>query len=328
MWIYGNFLRDPRSLGAVLCLSVLVPWSLARADRSVEERRPADPRGAVEVVSVSGSVAVSAWDRAEVEVSGTTGADVERVELSGGDKRTAVRLVPLSGTGARHGEASLMVHVPAGSSISVTAVTADVKLAGVQGNVTVQTVSGDVTGEAGGDLRVGTVNGSVRMTARAARRTEMKTINGDVHLTGGGGEVEITTVSGEVTADLAAITRGRFKSVSGTLSADLSLAPGGQLDGESVSGEVRFNFPSPPDAEFDIQSFSGDIEHCFGPAPEKSRYGPGSRLAFSNGTGAGRVHVDTKNGDVRICTGSRGKTAGPAVTRPMRLSAANLFYVL
>ena len=202
------------------------------------------------------------------------------------------------------------------------------KLAGVQGNVTVQTVSGDVTGEAGGDLRVGTVNGSVRMTARAARRTEVKTINGDVHLTGGGGEVEITTVSGEVTADLAAITRGRFKSVSGTLSADLSLAPGGQLDGESVSGEVRFNFPSPPDAEFDIQSFSGDIEHCFGPAPEKSRYGPGSRLAFSNGTGAGRVHVDTKNGDVRICTGSRGKTAGPAVTRPMRLSAANLFYVL
>jgi hypothetical protein len=95
--------------------------------------------------------------------------------------------------------------------------------------------------------------------------------------------------------------------------AEFALAPDAQLDGETVSGNMVLEFPASPDAEFDVQSFSGDIDNCFGPAPVKSRYGSGSRLAFKNGDGHARVHVDTKSGDVQLCTkGLHGKKTASA----------------
>ena len=60
-----------------------------------------------------------------------------------------------------------------------------------------------VSGEAGGDVRAATVNGEVQLSARAAKSIEIKSISGDIHLTGGGGDVDITTVSGGATIELA-----------------------------------------------------------------------------------------------------------------------------
>ena len=124
----------------------------------------------------------------------------------------------------------------------------------------------------------------------------------NIHVTGGGGEVDITTVSGTSTLELADVSRGRLKSVSGDLKVDLALLPDGQIEGESVSGDVSLNFAAEPAAEFDVQSFSGAIKNCFGPKPLPSGYGPGSRLTF--GEGRGRVRINTKNGDVRLCVKS------------------------
>jgi DUF4097 and DUF4098 domain-containing protein YvlB len=130
---------------------------------------------------------------------------------------------------------------------------------------------------------------------------EIKTISGDIRLTGGGGEVDVTTVSGGATLDLAGVTRGRFKSVSGDLMVALALGAEGQIDSESVSGSIDMEFAATPAAEFDVQSFSGDIKNCFGPKPAESRYGPGSRLAYKAGEGHARVRINTKSGDVRLC---------------------------
>jgi Putative adhesin len=316
-------------VGGLALIVFMVPWSLAHAGRAIEERRSADPKGLVEIVDLAGSVDVSAWDRPEVEVTGTVDHNVERVDVTSAGDRTSINVVMREGVGRGSGEAQLVVHVPAASSVSATLVSADLKLSGMQGDVKLQTVSGDVSGDVGGDLHANTVSGDVRMTARKARMIEVKTISGDIHLAGGGGEVEITTVSGTVKVELTTLTRGRFKSVSGDLSAELALAPNAQLDGQSVSGDIVFDFAAAPSAEFDIQSFSGDIENCFGPAPVKSRYGSGSRLAFKNGDAQARVHVDTKSGDVKVCAEDphNHKTAMAPVAQ-MRRRPSNVFYVL
>jgi len=132
---------------------------------------------------------------------------------------------------------------------------------------------------------------------------EVKTISGDVQLNGGGGELETTTVSGTVNVDFGTLTRARFKSISGDLTARLTLAPDGEMDGESVSGDIHVEFGAAPKAEFDVRTYSGDIHSCFGPAPETSRHGPGSRLAF-----------DTP-GDIRAYA-SRPRAATSGYARP------------
>jgi hypothetical protein len=282
--------------------ALVVPWSLVHAGKTIQEHRTADPQGEVEIVNVSGTIEVDGWDRGEVEVSGSAGDNVERVDVTSSDNRTSIRVVTRRRYGwGTDGEAHLVVHVPAKSAVIASLVSSDFKMTGISGMVKVQTVSGNVSGDAGGDVVATAVSGEVQLTARAAKMIEIRTISGDIHLSGGGGEVEITTVSGNATLELADVARGRFKSVSGDLTAALALGPDGQIDSESVSGSVDLRFASSPAAEFDVQSFSGDIKNCFGPKPVESRYGPGSRLAYKVGEGHARVRINTKSGDVRLC---------------------------
>jgi len=289
---------------AICMLTVLmVPWSPVRASRPIEEHRSAGPQGDVEIVNVSGSVEVDGWDRGEVDVAGTAGDNVERVDVTSAGNRTSIRVVSRSGhSWGSDGEALLVVHVPAKSSVTASLVSADLKVAGLQGDLNLQTVSGSVRGETGGNVHATTVSGDVRLTARSATNIEIRTISGGIHFTGGGGEVDISTVSGTSTIELAEVTRGRFKSISGDLAAELALGTGGQIESESVSGDVGFKFASAPAAEFDVQTISGDIDNCFGPKPTTAQYGPGSRLQFTNGEGRGRVRIATKSGDVRLCS--------------------------
>jgi DUF4097 and DUF4098 domain-containing protein YvlB len=299
--------------------ALIIPWSLVRAGRGIEERRAADPQGEVEIITVTGKVEIDGWDRNEVEVTGTAGDDVERVDVSSTGNRTSIHVVGHSvhGWGSDAGP-QLVVHVPAKSAVTASLVSADVKVNGVLGALSLRTVSGNVSGAVGGDLRANTVSGDVKLTATAAKLIEVRTISGDIRLTGGGGQVDVTTVSGTAILEFAEVTRARFKSISGDISTSLALAPDGQIEGESVSGGLRFQFASAPTAEFDVQAFSGDIKNCFGPKPVESQYGSGSRLQFKNGEGGhGSVRVNTKSGDVQLCVKgmSNKRVASLSLTR-------------
>ncbi|MEP6549119.1 MAG: DUF4097 family beta strand repeat-containing protein [Gammaproteobacteria bacterium] len=293
---------------AVCAIAAFVPWSLVHASKKIDEHRPADPQGEVEIVNVSGKVEVTGWDRNEVEVRGTTGDSVERVDVTSAGTRISIHVVSRSHNWGSDGEAHLIVHVPAKSMVSASLVSADFKVSALTGDLKLQGVSGDVSGEVGGDVRVSMVSGDVRLTAHSAKTIEIKSISGDIQLISGSGDVDVTTVSGSATLELAAVSRGRFKSVSGDLSAQLAVAPDAQIESESVSGDVSMTFAGSPAAQFDVQSFSGEINNCFGPKATESRYGPGSRLQFKSGEGRAQVQVHTKSGDVRLCT--KGSASG------------------
>ncbi|MGC1521990.1 MAG: DUF4097 family beta strand repeat-containing protein [Steroidobacteraceae bacterium] len=322
----SNALSHARSRGWIAiagAAALIVPWSLVHAGKTIQEHRAADPQGDIEIVNVSGLVEVDGWDRSEVEVSGTTGDNVERVDVTSSGNRTSIRVVPRTRLGwGTDCEAHLVVHVPAKSAVMASLVSSDFNVAGLLGMLKVQTVSGNVTGDAGGDVSATVISGNVRLTARAAKMIEIKTISGDIRLTGGGGEVDVTTVSGSATLELADVTRGRFKSVSGDLTVALALGTDGQIDSESVSGSIDMKFAAAPVAEFDVQSFSGDIRNCFGPKAVESRYGPGSRLAYKVGEGHSRVRINTKSGDVRLCV--KGMKSADATPRSLPPALAQL----
>ena len=305
----------PRLAAAAICASI-APASLALAADEFHSSHNADPDGTVEVVGIGGSIEIDGWDRPQVDVTGP-GPDImgDKVRISGDGGKTVIHIRP--DVGGEHGDRSeprLVIHVPSKSDVKVTLVNANLKVQGLEGDTNLRTVSGNISGEVRGDLTANTATGSVRLTARGAKSTEVKTINGDVELKGGSGDVSVQTVSGNAKVELATLTRGRFHTISGNMSANLALAPDGDLDGESVSGNMRFDFPAAPSADFDIQSFSGSIDNCFGPKAEQTRYGPGSRLEFRNGKGQGRVRVETKSGEVHLCTGAAHSEGADAAT--------------
>jgi hypothetical protein len=289
---------------ALICaLSALIfPW-LAHAATPVDEHRAANPQGAVEIDNVAGSIEVQGWDKSEVSVTGTIGKDVERVEVTGEGNRTSVRVVLPEGHhwGMRDGEAHLLIHVPSHSSIAATLVSSDLKVSAVHGGLELRTVSGNISGEGGGDVHANAVSGDIHLTANSAKVIEVRTISGNIVLTGGNADVEATTVSGDAHLTLGTVSRARFKTVSGAVSATLAAATDAQIEGESISGDVKLDFASAPAADFEIQTMSGDIDNCFGPKPSQSRHGPGARLSFKSGDSSARVRISSQSGDVRLC---------------------------
>jgi hypothetical protein len=291
-------------LAAVLAATGLAPTLVAAAVRNVDQKLAADPQGTVEISNVAGRVEVQGWDRAEIAVSGTLGEDVERLEFTSSGGRAEVRVI-LPKSGSRNdGDAHLVVRVPARSTVSANVVSADFVSRGVVGRQQVQSVSGNVEADVGRDSRVNSVSGDVRLGTRSdAGRLEVRTVSGDVQVSGGaGGDVDVTSVSGDARLALGTVTRGRFKSVSGDLRVDSGLANDGRFEAESVSGDVTIAFATRPPADYDVETLSGSIENCYGPKPVEPKYGPGSRLTFRDGSGSAQVRIDTKSGDVSVCT--------------------------
>jgi hypothetical protein len=289
---------------ALICVltTLAFPW-LAHAATSVDEHRAANPQGSVEIDNVAGLIDVQGWDKSEVAVTGTIGKDVERVEVAGESNRTSIRVILPQGHhwGMRDGEAHLLIHVPTNSSVAASMVSSDLKVSAVHGGLELRTVSGNISGEGGGDVRANAVSGDIHLTANAAKVIEVKSISGNIVLTGGNAEVEATTVSGDAHLTLGTVSRARFKTVSGDLSATLAAAVDAQIEGESVSGDVKLDFANAPAADFDVQTISGEIDNCFGPKPIESRHGPGARLTFKTGDSSARVRISSHSGDVRLC---------------------------
>jgi hypothetical protein len=293
-----------RSTGtAVVGALALIFSSVAFAATSVDEHRPANPQGSVEIDNVAGLIEVQGWDKSEVAVTGSIGKDVERVDVSGDGNRTSVRVVLPNGRhwGMHDGEAHLVIRVPANSSVSASMVSSDLRISAVRGALELRTVSGEISGEGGGDLRANSVSGDIHLIATGAKRVEVKAISGDIKLTAGNTDIEATTVSGDAQLTLGTVNRGRFKTVSGSLIVSLSAAPDAQIDGETISGDIKLSFASEPSADFDVQTLSGDIQNCFGPKPVEPRHGPGKRLAFKTGDTSGRVRLTSNSGEVEIC---------------------------
>src|SRR6202011_1561619 len=109
--------------------ALMVPWSIVRAGKTIQEHLTVDPQGSIEIINVAGSVDLSGWDRPEIEVTGTTGDDVERIDVATTGTRSSVRVVTRPRSGWHEGnEARLTIHVPSKSAITATLVSADLKL--------------------------------------------------------------------------------------------------------------------------------------------------------------------------------------------------------
>ena len=76
-----------------IAVAALLLAPLAWGDEEqVDKRAPADPQGEVEVSNVAGNVSISGWDRNEVQVTGSLGEDVERLDFISEPKRTIIRV--------------------------------------------------------------------------------------------------------------------------------------------------------------------------------------------------------------------------------------------
>ena len=290
---------------AVIATSVLLATPAAQAVQNIDRSLPTGATPSVEISNVQGRVTVTAWDQQVVKVTGTIENDQTEFEFSG-DQRHVVIKVRRESNKVHHSkdDAILDIKVPAGASLDINTVSADIDVQGVRGEQRLEAVSGGVTTVAYSEqLDVRTISGDAVVKGTGGKaRVDVQSVSGGVTVRGVDGAVEAQSVSGNVELDLGTATRLSLETVSGNLKASLTLASDARLDAESVSGHVDVRFAKPVNGEFEFETFSGNIENCFGPKAErKSKYAPGTELRFTQGSGGARVTVDTLSGTISIC---------------------------
>lgn len=282
----------------LFCL-LLSPALAEEVDRTLD----AAADGQVDISNIAGSVKVNGWSRNAVEVTGTLGPKVEELifERDGDTVTIKVKVPKNSGRGI---DSDLRISVPENSSIDVSAVSADIYVADVQGEQQLNTVSGDVKTEAAGkDIVARSVSGDVEVSGtKSDIDMEASTVSGDVTLFRIAGEVSAESVSGNVIVDEGAFDRVELSTVNGQVLFEATLREGGKLEAETVNGDVDIDFVGAVSARIDISTFNGRIRNCFGPEAERSsKYSPGWSLEFTAGDGDGRVDISTMNGGVSLC---------------------------
>jgi DUF4097 and DUF4098 domain-containing protein YvlB len=287
---------------AIALLVATLPLA-ALAGTPINKLTVADPTGTVEISNTAGTVTVTGWDRNEVEVTGELGKGTERLDFTKADKITRIKVV-LPNRSNNVEDTDLIVKVPAASLVSVNTVSADIGVQGVRGTQRLQSVSGEMRTEASGeDIECRTVSGDVNIAGSGRKGlVSITTVSGDAIATRLAGEVNGSTVSGNLTLGVGETSRSRLRSTSGDLTLQGSLAADARLDIESISGDVRLDLVGKTGADFDVASFSGDIRNCFGPQPVRTdEYAPGKEWRHQEGDGSARVRIKTLSGDVSVC---------------------------
>ena len=290
-------MRNPRILLALaLAACVALP---ALAQQTIDQTRPAQPDGLVFVDNLSGSVKVSGWDRAEVQVTGTLGRGTERLDFTSEGRKTVVKVV-LPKHASHVDGSDLTLRVPAGSALDLSTVSADVEISGVKGRVAPKTVSGNITVQGSpSQVRAETVSGEVKLTGECPE-VKASSVSGTVTVKGASGRVSGSSVSGDVVVEAGALQEAEASTTSGDVKIAGGLAKDGQLEVSTVSGDVTLTLPAATSADFRVSTFSGGITSDFGgEARSEEEHGMGKKLTFSTGGGA-HVSVKTFSGSVKL----------------------------
>lgn len=290
---------------ALLSAAVIAVLSQAAAAEQVHNKRATiAPDATIDVSNVQGSVSVTAWDKNEVELHAILESDKDRLEFEATERQVRIKVDRPDHRYRDDDDATLTLKVPKGARLVVETVSAEILVDGVRGEQRLESVSGSVETRAYDQpVSLHAVSGDITVSGsggKAALTTE--NISGTTIVSGIRGSYEGQTVSGSIDASVAAVEKLQIETVSGDADIKADLGAATRADMKTISGSLTLTIKPPVNAEFDLESFSGDIEACFGPKPhDKSKYGPGSELGFTEGKGGARVTIESLSGDINIC---------------------------
>ena len=277
----------------------------AMAQQTITKNAKVAPDATVEISNVQGSVEITAWDKNEVDLLAKLESSKDELEFVASER--SVRIEVKRPKGKYHSDtddAFLTIRVPKGARVITDTVSANIGVTGVHGEQSLESVSGEVTTQAfDAPVNATAVSGDIIVTGNGGKAmVTTESVSGNATVSGVRGSYSGEVVSGEIHATVAAADRIELASVSGDVDLSVELAPASRLTLESVSGNMAVRIKPPVNADFDLESFSGDIENCFGQnVRDKNKYGPGSELSFTQGSGGARVEIETLSGEISVC---------------------------
>lgn len=282
----------------VAILAALVSASPLTGQGTVERTLPLAPDGAFRVMVMEGSVRVRPWDRDSVRVVANLDPAARRGFYVG---------VTPDGRGGKmgvegDGRAEIEILLPRRATLWVKTAGAAVEVSGVEGGVDVFSVTGDIRLEGSPrSLHAESMGGAVALAGEPGVG-RIRTGAGAIDVVGGGADLTLSTVNGEITVQGASpLRRVVVETVSGSVSIRSELAAGSTLSVNSHDGPVELAVPAGTSADFVISTLEGELRNRLTTGAARKTTGlRGRELSFTTGFGGAEVTVRTFSAPVTI----------------------------
>jgi len=244
-------------------------------------------------VSQASTAAKAKENAGEVTIEVTREGDTLRIETKYPKRRT-----PWGGQDSVNVSVDYEVWVPEAASVEVRSVSGNVNVAPIGGRARINSVSGDVEvlGAAGADVDL--VSGGLRIE-NIAGDAYVKAVSGDIRLTGIKGSVGAESVSGDI--ELKGVSEAASvsgKSVSGSMTYEGMIKPGGRYELKAHSGTVRMTLPASSSFDLEADTFSGVVDSDF-EIQVSGRISP-REVRGTVGKGGATVLLKTFSGDIEL----------------------------
>lgn len=236
---------------------------------------------------IAGTVAVMATsDRPSVQVSDISGRPLQ-VSHEGGTLTIAYDYEKLSWERLldwmkpAHDMAAVTVTVPADCPVQLGVVSASAVVCGLSAGASVRGVSGDIT-----------LDG-------VAGEVQAETVSGPLEGRDVDGAVRFKSVSGDLTLADGSLSLLEADSVSGQVSADVTLADAGTVRIGTISGDITVRLPAASGAAVRLHSTAGNVRTEFDSLHPATPYW--SHTVSGNvGGGSGKISVNSVSGAVTL----------------------------
>src|SRR2546425_6034703 len=258
------------------------------------------PGARLDVNNFRGSIAVSTWAKSAVRVQAEHSSR-DRVQVSGSEA-----VVSVKSTG-KYGPSQVIdyvITVPTSMALALSGVYTDITVEGSQGEITAETVQGEVKVTGGsGFVSLRSVNGEVTLD-KARGRITLNTVNEGITLRDASGDVAAETVNGDVRLERIESGNVEANTVNGAITYEGTIKESGRYRFATHDGDLDIAIPDNASVAVYVSTFGGAFEACF-PATLTGK--ADDRFSFTIGSGSARLELESFNGDIKLCRPGRLK---------------------
>lgn len=288
----------------VMTVAVALALAQAPARPPQTDETVAVKRGArLSVDNFAGEVVVHAWDRDAVRVQARHRA---RTTVNVRTVASGVRVTADSTMGPA--SVDYDITAPAWMPVKITGTYEFATVDGIQAEVSVETVRGDVTVKGSrGPLFVRSVEGRVNVED-AGGRIDVSSVNEGVRISGTGGDLVAESINGAVTLSRMRASSATVSTVNGDITYDGTLAANGRYEFTSHNGNLVLTLPDGTNATFTVRTYNGGLMTEVPVQGSREGLERGRAVTLTLGTGAADVSLESFDGEIRIRRAGSGGT--------------------
>jgi len=278
-------------LPATLTLLATLTAQAPQTDQTVSASR--GTRLAID--NYAGEVVIRGWEKDAVRVQATHKAGTT-VDIQ---KDTGLITIGAS-TKPPHGTVDYEITAPTWMPMKIEGQYIFVTVEGVQGELSITTVRGDIAIKNVGSATAKTIKGAIEVDG-ARGRMSLSSVNEDIKIAGTTGELSAETTNGSITLDRVESTNVMVTTVNGDITYDGSIADKGHYSFATHNGDITLTVPSTANATFAVRTYSGEfVSSLPAKGPDPSEVRRGRRVTYTLGNGSAEVDIESFGGEIRL----------------------------